>query len=111
MPAASYVVEIKEARYLHSTEWLTKQDPYAVIWTTQSKNAKIRTKVSKDTGRSAKWEETFTISVLDDKVESFFIEVFNKNDLTFDRLIGRTKFACSDIGVAPAKVKNISINS
>jgi Ca2+-dependent lipid-binding protein len=105
MPETTFTVLIKEARYLKATSFLTKQDPYARIWTSSSKNAKLNTKVVNNGGKNAKWEETFTVVVVDDRVESFFLEVMNKNDLTFDKVIGRAKFACSDISVTPAEVK------
>jgi Ca2+-dependent lipid-binding protein len=105
MPEATFTVLIREARYLHATSFLTKQDPYARIWTSSSTNAKLSTKVIKNGGKNAKWEETFTIVVVDDKAESFFLEVMNKNDITFHKVIGRAKFACSYISVTPAEVK------
>ena len=97
MSKASFVLNLKEARYLHETEWLTKQDPFAVIWTTSSKDFKVSTKTCKNGGKRATWEETFTLTVDNVTTESFFLEIMNKNGLTQDRLIGRTKFACSDI--------------
>ena len=98
MSKTSFVVSLKEARYLHETEWLTKQDPFAVIWTTSTKNFKARTKTFKNGGKRATWEETFTLNVDDVATESFFLEIMNKNGMTPDKLIGRTKFACADIG-------------
>ena len=97
MSRASFVVSLKEARYLHETEWLTKQDPYALIWTSSTKDLKACTKTFKNGGKRATWEETFTLNVDNVATESFFMEIMNKNGLTPDKLIGRTKFACADI--------------
>ena len=88
MGKVDLVIAIKEARYLHETEWFTKQDPYAVFWTTSTAKNQLRTKVFKNGGTVAVWEETFTITADDGEAESFYMEVMNKNGIAADKLIG-----------------------
>jgi Ca2+-dependent lipid-binding protein len=93
-------IEAKSARYLHNTELFTKQDPYLQMWTSSTTAVKpiLRTKTHFDGGREATWDESFIIALKDQKAEHLFVEVFDHNDVTSDRLVGKAKIACSDVG-------------
>ena len=90
---------------MYQTEIFTRQDPYMVIWTTSTSDPSLvqRTKVHYDGGNQAQWDEMFRVNIEDFDTEHFFIEVRDKNDIFSDRLIGKAKFACSDIGSAPVE--------
>jgi Ca2+-dependent lipid-binding protein len=68
-----------------------------VIWTTSTKDNKVRTKTIKNGGSEAIWEETFDIIVNDHQAESVYFEVKNRNYFNSDALIGKVKFACADV--------------
>lgn len=93
-------IEAKSGRYLHNTELFTKQDPYLRMWTSSTVTVDpiLRTKTHFDGGRAASWEETFVIDIKDQTAEHFFLEVMDHNDVTSDRLVGKAKIACSDLG-------------
>jgi hypothetical protein len=71
------------------------------IWTSSTKSNKQRTKTHINGGKEAIWEETFNITVQDDKLESVYFEVKNANKFKYDQLIGKAKFSCADVGSAP----------
>ena len=84
-------------RYLYQTEVFTKQDPYVKVWTTSTADNQQITQTSEDTGKEAFWNEKFSIYVQDSSNEHLYVEVMDKNYLLNDRLIGKAKFACSDL--------------
>ena len=69
------------------------------LWTTSTADVlpMQRTKTHQNGGRSATWGQKFTISIADLATEYFYVEVMDENDYTSDRLIGKAKFACSDL--------------
>jgi Ca2+-dependent lipid-binding protein len=75
-----------------------------MIWTNSSMGKSgQRTKTHHDGGKIAEWNETFVLNVKDPENELFFVEVMDHNDMVADRLIGKAKFLCSDIGVEPVE--------
>lgn len=98
MPKRCFIIKVQEARYLTQTEWITVQDPFALLWTSSTKDSKVHTRTIKNGGRSALWNEIFELTVDNDEKESIFLEVMNKNGLFADKLIGKAKFSCLDIG-------------
>jgi Ca2+-dependent lipid-binding protein len=72
-----------------------------IIWTNSSESIKAgqRTKTHFDGGKIAEWNESFVLNVKDQESELFFVEVMDHNDYATDRLIGKAKFLCADIGL------------
>ena len=103
MATVKFIVKVQEARYLTSTEWITKQDPYATLWTTSRKNSKATTKTCKNGGKCAIWKETFELESDNPEAECLYIEVLNQNGILSDKVIGRAKFSCADIGDKPVE--------
>jgi len=86
-------VTVKTARYLYNTELLGKQDPYLVVFTNKDPSSKSRTKVHDNGGDHATWNETFTMNFVDMPGQPLwvYVEVWNKNTLVADKLIGKVK--------------------
>lgn len=84
-------------RYLYQTEIFTKQDPFVKVWTTSTADNQQTTATSENSGDVAFWNEKFSIDVQDSANEHLYVVVMDKNHLLSDRLIGKAKFACSDL--------------
>jgi Ca2+-dependent lipid-binding protein len=67
------------------------------VWTTSTADDQQSTQVSENSGDVASWNEKFSIDVQDSSIEHLFVEVVDKNYLLNNRLIGKAKFACSDL--------------
>lgn len=94
-------------RNLYNTETLTKQDPYVNVWvsnparpTVNSKFLK-RTKTHDNGGRSAIWDETYTLDVEDFTTDYLYLQVMNENSMTADKEIGKCSIACKLISDVP----------
>ena len=88
------IVTVKSARYMKNTELLGKQDPYLVVFTNKDPTSKSRTKVHDNGGEHATWNETFTMNFVDvpgGQPLWIYVEVWNKNTLVSDKLIGKVK--------------------
>ena len=75
------------------------------VWTTSTSDPDHikKTRVNCNGGKEAVWGDTFRIDVDNVAKEHFFLEVMDHNDLCAHRLIGKAKFACSDLGTAPVE--------
>lgn len=71
------------------------------VWTTStaSINPVQRTQTHFDGDQDAQWNEEFVLKVENAAEDYLFVEVMNHNDITSHRLIGKAKFACSDITI------------
>lgn len=75
------------------------------IWTTSTSDILPlqRTKTCFDSGQVAKWDEHFVVKIENVSSEFFYVEVMDHNDILDDRLIGKAKFACADLGPTTAE--------
>lgn len=81
-------VHVGEANGLKETEFLGTQDPYAVVTIGGQKH---KTKVHKDGGKRASWNESFQWTV--NTESDLTLEVFNKNSMSKDDLIGAARYS------------------
>ena len=56
-----------------------------------------KTRIHDDGGKSATWNETFTLDVVSFQVDHLFCEVMNDNSVTGDTLIGHCSIPCASI--------------
>ena len=76
------IVYAKSGRYLYNTEMFGKQDPYLIAHTNRDPTNKPRTRVHKDSGTSATWNDTFQFTFVDDGTPlQLYFEVWNQNTL------------------------------
>mmetsp|Transcript_24934 Transcript_24934/g.69534 ORF Transcript_24934/g.69534 Transcript_24934/m.69534 type:complete len:142 (-) Transcript_24934:480-905(-) len=85
MPPGRLDVTVASAQGLKETEVLGKQDPYAVVTIGATKH---KTKVHKNGGENAVWNDHFQFQLVGNESE-ISIEVFNKNSMGKDDLIGK----------------------
>mmetsp|Transcript_29574 Transcript_29574/g.70446 ORF Transcript_29574/g.70446 Transcript_29574/m.70446 type:complete len:275 (-) Transcript_29574:237-1061(-) len=92
MPQGLLQVTVVKAEKLQDTEFFGKQDPYAVLTVGSTRQT---TSVSKDTGKKANWNETFQFQLQSE--QTLLVEVYNKNSLRSDDLIGRAQYALAKV--------------
>ena len=84
------VLTVTEARNLKST----RNEPfYLRVWTSSTRDNKLRTKPHVDGAVGALWNETFQMGVSNVHDEFMFIEVKSQSE----NVIGRVKVSCSEI--------------
>ncbi|KAK8605992.1 hypothetical protein V6N13_102755 [Hibiscus sabdariffa] len=77
-------VTVVGCKKLKDTEWLSRQDPYVCL---EYGSSKCRTQTCTDGGKSPKFQEKFTFSLMEGLAEMQVV-VWNSNTLSSDDLIG-----------------------
>ncbi|KAL4362253.1 hypothetical protein GQ457_04G002710 [Hibiscus cannabinus] len=77
-------VTVVGCKKLKDTEWLSRQDPYVCL---EYGSSKCRTQTCTDGGKTPKFQEKFTFSLIEGLVE-LQVVVWNSNTLSHDDLIG-----------------------
>lgn len=91
-PCGVLTVRIVEGRGLRDADALGRQDPYAVFTLQgECRSFQKKTKVHDDGGTTPVWDETFSFDVVDH--HNLQLEVFDKDLINADDLIGRTNIS------------------
>eukprot|EP00271_Cylindrocystis_brebissonii_P022383 TRINITY_DN8599_c0_g1_i1.p2 TRINITY_DN8599_c0_g1~~TRINITY_DN8599_c0_g1_i1.p2 ORF type:complete len:129 (-),score=26.66 TRINITY_DN8599_c0_g1_i1:1267-1653(-) len=81
-------ISVHKAWDLFNTEFLTRQDPYVLVY--YATHLVFETKVATNEGTSPEWNENFKVK-LDPKHDTMRFIVMNKNTLVEDAEIGVTQ--------------------
>lgn len=95
---------VRGARDLRNTETFSRQDPYLNMWVSSNRR-KLSTRVHSDGGTQAIWGDRFELVMADCASEFLFLEVYNKNNVRSDRLIGRAKVTAHSLQQVPEHTK------
>ena len=94
-------IKVLNAELTHDTDWIGKMDPYVVI---KINDQSSQTTVKKGAGKSPQWYETLTFRTKEG--DSIRIDVYDKDLLKSDDLVGQGCFEIKDIATV---VKDMSV--